>query len=329
MEITPSPPEAPEPPDLSICILTRNQPELLPKCVASCYSEIARAGVGGEVIILDNASVDGSPARVAQSFPAVQIIRNDRNLGFSAANNIGIRRSKGRAILILNDDAILQEGSLALLFQKLESDPRAGAAGPKLLNADGSVQVNFTNKRFPRVRAVVCDLMLITPALTGNRWTRVLLTDWKGATPSGETDLVSGACLLARREALDAVGPFDEGFQFLFEDTDLCFRLKKGGWRIFYVAEASVIHYQGASFKKLQRSERSVVRFRAMTHYFRKHASLWRSVLLRFLASLALLLRLPLLLLYLVIREGAGPSQLSEALRASFSALRVLLLEWD
>lgn len=314
---------------LSICILTHSQPGLLPQCVAACFAEMERAGITGEVIILDNASVDESPERVAGRFPAVKIIRNDQNLGFSAANNIGIRRSKGRTILILNDDAILQEGSLDLMFRKLESDPRIGAVGPKLLNPDGSVQANFTNKRFPRVRAVLCDLLLITPLLIGNRLTRVLLTDWKGAAPSGETDHVSGACMLARREALEAVDLFDEGFHFTYEDADLCFRLKSAGWRIYYVAEANVIHYQGASFKKLLRSEKSVVHFRAMTHYFRIHASLWRNLLLRPMVAMVLLLRLPMFLLYLTFRGGAGSRELSDALRASFRALHVLLLEWD
>jgi N-acetylglucosaminyl-diphospho-decaprenol L-rhamnosyltransferase len=315
--------------ELSICILTHCQPELLPKCVAACFAEMARAGITGEIIILDNASEDGSPQRVARLFPSVQIIRNDQSLGFSAANNIGIRRSQGRHVLILNDDAMLQAGSLELMLRKLDSNPRIGAVGPNLLNPDSSVQANFTNKRFPRVRAVLCDLMLLTPLLINHRSTRVWLTDWKGAAPGGETDHVSGACLLARREALEAVGLFDEGFHFLYEDTDLCFRLKRAGWLIYYVAEANVIHYEGASFGKLLRSERSVARFRALTYYFRKHAGFWDNVLLRLAAAMVLLLRLPMLMLYLIFSEGADRLELTDTLKAPFKALRVLLLEWN
>jgi GT2 family glycosyltransferase len=122
---------------LSICILTHSQPELLPMCVAACFAEIARAGITGEVTILDNASVDGSPERVAKLFPTVRIIRNDRNLGFSAANNMGIRRSQGQYVLILNDDAIFQEDSLWRMLRALESNSRIGAVGPKLINRDG------------------------------------------------------------------------------------------------------------------------------------------------------------------------------------------------
>jgi N-acetylglucosaminyl-diphospho-decaprenol L-rhamnosyltransferase len=313
---------------LSICILTHSQPELLPKCVAACFAEIARAGITAEVIILDNASVDGSPERVGRLFPGAKVIRNNQSLGFSAANNLGIRRSEGRHVLILNDDAILQEGSLELMLRKLDSNHRIGAVGPRLFNPDGSIQVNFTNKRFPRVRAVLCDLMLFTPLLIHNRSTRVLLTDWKGAAPSGETEHVSGACLLARREALNAVGLFDEGFHFLYEDTDLCYRLKKAGWLIYYVAEANVIHYEGASFRKLLRSERSVARFRALTYYFRKHTGTWNNVLLRLMVAIILLLRLPMLMLYLIFSEGADRLELTDTMKAPFKALRVLLLEW-
>jgi GT2 family glycosyltransferase len=105
---------------LSICILTHNQPELLPLCVASCFEEIERAGIAGEVIVIDNASTDRYPEKLRETYPQVRIIRNEQNLGFSAGNNIGIRASQGRYILILNDDAILQPECLNLMFQALD-----------------------------------------------------------------------------------------------------------------------------------------------------------------------------------------------------------------
>ncbi len=314
--------------DLSICILTRNQPELLRLCVASCISEIERAGITGEVIIIDNASTDGSPQGVAHLFPTVRIIRNEENLGFSAANNKAIRVSRGRFVLLLNDDAVLQQGSLELMLQKLESNPKIGALGPKLLNPDGSVQMGFTNKRFPRVRSAFFDLLLFNQFLYKNSLTRALFTEWRGADPSGETDQVAAACLLARREALDAVGHFDEGFYYLYEDTDLCYRLKKAGWLVFYLAEARVIHYGSSSLKKWSRSERNTTLFRSSTYYFKKHASHGKRLLVRLTGALALLLRLPIIVLFMLFRSSSTRIRWSGAVTACLRALRVLLLEW-
>jgi GT2 family glycosyltransferase len=105
---------------LSFCILTHNQPELLPLCVASCFDEIKREGITGEVIVIDNASADRYPEKLRETYPQVRIIRNEQNLGFSAGNNIGIRASQGKYVLILNDDAILQPECLNLMLQALD-----------------------------------------------------------------------------------------------------------------------------------------------------------------------------------------------------------------
>ena len=160
--------------DLSICILTHSQPELLRLCVASCFEEIKRAGIAGEVIVIDNASADRYPERLREAYPQVQIIRNEQNLGFSAGNNIGIRASQGRYILILNDDAILQPGSVELMLRKMESDPQIGAVDPRLLNPDGSVQMGFTKKRFPTVLGMLADLLSFQNFLYGCSLTRRL-----------------------------------------------------------------------------------------------------------------------------------------------------------
>src|SRR5579885_2303062 len=122
--------------DLSICILTHNQPELLPLCVASCFDEIKREGITGEVIVIYISYAKRYTEKLRETYPQVRIIRNEQNLGFSAGNNIGIRASQGRYMLILNDDAILQPGSLGLMLRRMESNPKIGAVGPKLLNPD-------------------------------------------------------------------------------------------------------------------------------------------------------------------------------------------------
>lgn len=311
--------------DLSVCILTRSQPLLLRECVAACVEEMRRAGAAGEIIVIDNASADGYPRELAEVFPAVTIIRNQENLGFSAANNRAIRLSRGRLVLILNDDAILQPGSLGLILHELESDSRIGAVGPCLLNDDGSAQVDFTNKRFPHLRGLFCEFLGINRILSKSSLTRDVFTLWKDPWTSGETDHLAGACLLARREALDSVNLFDERIFFWFDDTDLCFRLKKAGWRLIYLAQARVHHYGSSSFKQLTRAERSPVLFESLIYYYRKNVGRLRCLLLRLTLSVAFLLRLPLLVLGNAWRR-AGRAERSDAVGASLAALRSLLL---
>ena len=259
--------------DISICILTHSQPELLPRCVASCVEELGRAAVDGEIIIIDNASTDGSPQELARTFPQVRIIRHEQNLGFSTANNLAIRGSAGKYTLILNDDAILQPDSLRLMLHKIDSDLTIAAVGPKLLNPDGSLQRGFTNRRLPRLRSLLCGLLGLNPLFERWGWSRDLLTHSRDPYRSGETEHLAGACLLVRRDMLEAVGFFDEEFYYLFEDADLCCRLRKLGGKIVYLAEATVVHYGSASLKQLMGRERAGLYFQSLVAYYKKHHS--------------------------------------------------------
>lgn len=313
--------------DVSIVILTRSQPEILPKCVASCVGEIQAARLTGEIILVDNASTDGSPQRVAGLHPGVRLIRNQENLGFGAANNIGIRAASGRYVLILNDDAILLEDSLSRMLRVLESDPKIAAVGPKLLNPDGSLQKGFTNRRFPTFRTLICGFLGVNELFERAAWTRDLLTQGRDPEVGGETDYVAAACVLARRLCLEAIGLFDEGFYYWFEDSDLCYRLKAAGWLIVYAPHASVTHYGSASTNKFTQIEKSAISFSSKMRFFRKHWSPAKYAMLRLIMTLALLLQLPALALIQVYRRAAKAKRPDDSLRASISALRWLLLE--
>ena len=280
--------------DLSICILTWNQPDLLPRCVASCVAEIERERIAAEIMLVDNASSDGSPQKVANATPLVRLIRNQRNLGFSEANNIAIRMSGGKYVLILNDDTEFRPGSLGLLLHVLDADPTIGAVGPKFLNPDGSWQRANAPKRLPRLPGIVSELLRLDSILEKLPLTRDLLTNRRNAERGGEAEQIDGACLLARREALDAVGLFDEEFYFLFEDSDLCYRLKKAGWRLWYSAEAQIIHHGAASFKKVVRAQRAAMYFEGLIRYFRKHSSPGRFLLFRLTLAVTLCLKMPM-----------------------------------
>jgi len=291
--------------DLSICILTRSQPELLPRCVASCLAEIDRERFTAEVIVIDNASCDGSPQKVATLSPLVRLIRNEENLGFSEANNKGIRMSSGKHVLILNDDTEFYPGALGLLVRALDADPRIAAVGAKFLNPDGSLQRGNAPKRFPRLRGMVSELLNLDSILEKSPLTRDLLTNRRDEQLGGDAEQIDGACLLARREALDAVGLFDEGFFYLFEDTDLCYRWKKAGWRLVYCPEAQITHYGGSSFKKVLRSERAAMYFDGLTRFFRKHSSPGRFLLFRLTLAATLCLKIPLAVLCSMSPSGS------------------------
>lgn len=309
--------------DLSICILTHCQPDLLPKCVASGFAEIDKAGISGEVIVVDNASTDGSPRGLSETFPSIRLIRNDENLSFSTANNEAIRVSRGRHVLILNDDAILKDGCLGLMLRRLEAEPKTGAVGPMLLNPDGSLQAGFTNKRFPTIHGVLIEFLPFCKVFFRNRLTRNFLTDCKDARRSGEADHIAGACLLVRRAALDAVGLFDDGFHYWFEDVDLCYRLKKAGWRIDYLAEARVLHYGSASFRKVGgRPEQAAMYYTSLVRFLRKHSSRARYNAFRAFLAPAFICRIPVAALYGMWKRGPRFAEVSGAVRTSWVVLR-------
>jgi N-acetylglucosaminyl-diphospho-decaprenol L-rhamnosyltransferase len=314
--------------DLSICVLTHHQPELLPRCLACCFTEIERAGVEGEVILIDNASTDGSPQRAAAMFPAVRVIRNDENLSFSAANNEAIRVSEGRYVLILNDDALLQEGSLRLMLGKLDADAAIGALAPKLLNVDGSPQWEYDNRRFPRLRHIVCEVLGLSRLMLKNSVTRRLFTLSRDPNQSGEAEHLAGACLLVRREVLDRVGMFDEGFPFWFEDTDLCYRIKEAGWGLFYFEEARAIHYGTATASRLIFSRRISLYIKSLTRYFAKHSGFLTCLLLRVFLFLAIVLKAVRAALKRLV-PGSSPVEYRDLIAGYTKALRVVLLDWS
>lgn len=315
--------------DLSICILTHNQPELLPLCVASCVAEIRKAQVQGEIIIVDNASCDRYPQRLATMYSQVMVIRNEQNLGFSTANNGAIRQSRGHNILILNDDALLQNSSLKLMLQKLESDPQIGAVGPKLLNPDGSVQRGFSNKRIATLRCLISETLYLNTFFDKWRLTRRVLTRLKNDDISGGAAEIAGACLLIRREALDAVGLFDETFYYWFEDTDLCYRLRRAGWKLFYLAEARATHYGSASLRKLEKLQRSMMFYESQMHFLKKHWKSGRYKISKTILILIFALRTPIAFVYRLWRYRGNLEEAKNSARVSLRIAHWLITDCD
>lgn len=313
--------------DLSICILTHNQPTLLPICVKACMAEVERAQITAEIIVIDNASAGAYPERLLGRSPMLRILRTEENLSFSSANNLAIRSSTGRHVLILNDDAILLEGSLALMLQEVESNAATAAVGPKLLESDGSVQQNFTNRRFPHFLSCLTPIFAFGRSLERHSWASRFFGLNRDLERTAAAEHLAGACLLARRQALDDIGLFDEEFYYWFEDTDLCYRLRKAGWKIVYVAEARVIHHRSATIGKIAEAQRALMFLRSQKRYLRKHWSMPKYAFLGLAAIVTLLLDLPLL----VLKRWLGTASQSEwsAWRRNYlPILRFFLLEW-
>ena len=326
---TPTLSGSPEPEDraatISAVILTRSQPEILPACVASCARELKDGHFAGEIILVDNASTDGTPQRVARQFPEVRVIRNEENQSFSAGNNQGIRASCGGSVLILNDDAILGDGSLRLMFDTLSSNPAIGAVGPQLLNPDGSPQRGYSHRRFPRFRSLACGLLGLNSWLEKRSWTRNLLTHSFDPERSGESEHLAAACLLARRSALEAVGLFDESYFYWMEDVDLCYRLRQQGWKTVYVAEARVTHHGSASLTALLGAERRMISIRGLICYYKQHKSPLAHLLLKLIVGCVLTVYGLLDLLAAMRRRGPRFREIAQTVRASFRDLRAAL----
>jgi GT2 family glycosyltransferase len=246
--------------DLSICIPSWNTRELLRGCLESlawCR------GLRWEVLVADNASQDGSPEMVAAHFPAVKLLRNRRNLGFAAACNQMIRAARGRHVLLLNSDTRFESDALGPMVRFLDHHPEAAAVGPLVRRPDGALQRSWGP--LPSLgdelrRCFTLDRKLRLPASVNG----------DGALPACEVDNLMAACLLLRRRALEQVGLLDEGFFHYGEDVDLCWRLRRRGWKLHLLPTLTIIHHGGASSERIRR-EVWVHYFRAKCRLFRRH----------------------------------------------------------
>lgn len=267
--------------DLSVIIVSWNVRELLRRCLSSVFDS---EGPELEVIVVDNASQDGSAALVHQDFPQARLIQNRENLGFTKANNQALAESLGRYLLLLNPDTEVVGQALTTMVSYMDAHHGVGALGPKLLNPDGSVQ--SSRRRFPTLTTAFLESTIL------QRWfpksealRRYYLLD-RPEDEEQEVDWVVGACLLIRRKALEETGPLDEDYFMYSEELDLCYRLKKKGWKVVYLPQAQVIHHEGKSSEQVIPA-RHIHFQRSKVLFFRKHFGIWQSELLRFFLLLS------------------------------------------
>ncbi|MFW6146993.1 MAG: glycosyltransferase [Thermodesulfobacteriota bacterium] len=230
-----------------IIIVNYKSTDYLLRCLRSIYNSLH--GRGANIFVQDNDSRDGIE-RVRSEFPRVILSRNKDNLGFSRAVNKAISQGSSPYIILLNPDSVLLDGFFSHVISYMEKNPQVGIVGPKILDSDGSVQGSA--RTFPTpLTGLFGRSSLLTKFIPNNPFTRenILTTQSDGTTPM-EVDWVSGACMVARRKAIQDVGPLDERFFMYWEDADWCRRMWHRGWKVVYFPQPSVIHYVGVSSNK-------------------------------------------------------------------------------
>jgi GT2 family glycosyltransferase len=256
----------PDAPLVSAIVVSYNVRPLLLDTLRSLFANTA---VPLEAIVVDNASADGSADAVAEEFPEATLIRLRQNLGFGKANNVGFQRVAGRFVLLLNPDVVLDPGCVDRLADFLFVHPEAGAVGPRLQRPDGRLDL-AARRGFPTPRASFYRMSGLSRLFPGSRRFNQYNLGYRSEDETQEIDAGTAACLLVRRAAIDRAGLFDPDFFMYGEDLDLCFRLRTGGWKIYYLASARALHVKGQATQ--QATGRMLYAFHsAMWTFHHKH----------------------------------------------------------
>ncbi len=253
---------------VSVVIVSYNAREHLLRCLRSLQAHLPAAT---EVIVIDNASPDGSVDAVRRDFPAVRLLGSPSNVGFAAAANHAARKAAGEAILFLNPDSEIDQDVVSSPADYLRAHREAGALGLKILDPDGSLQLSV--RRFPDFSVALFNrYSFLTRLFPRNPFSRrYLMSDWEHDAIA-EVDWVSGACIMTTRAVLERVGYFDEGYFWGFEDVDFCQRLHRAGLGVLYYPAVAVRHEIGASARTVP-VKALVARHRGMWRYYRRWLS--------------------------------------------------------
>lgn len=249
------------PADLTIIIVTWNTREMTRACLASI--EEVDPHHTWTVVVVDNASEDDTPEMIREVFPWVRLIVNEKNMGFGCANNLALKDVKSEYALLLNSDTLLLKETAPEFFKFMAAHPDAGLAGGQLIYPDGRLQNSIVF--FPTLLTELTNkslLQMVFPEKYPGKRQRF-------ARPV-EVDSVIGAAMMMRMEAAKSVGLFDEDYFFFLEETDLCFRLKRQGWKVFFLPHVRIIHFQGSSIRQVKPRAR-VEYQRSLIRYFKKN----------------------------------------------------------
>jgi GT2 family glycosyltransferase len=263
--------------DVSIVIVSFNTRDLLRECLLSIAH--AAGPLRLQVIVVDNASTDGSPTMVEQEFPDTLLIRSEVNRGFGRANNLAFKSALGRYVVLLNSDAFLGAGSLRRSVAHMDANPKVGIGGGRLVGTDGALQPSA--RMFPTVLNDLLVLSGLAARFPRSRFFGRFDRTWADDGEPAEVDWVPGAFSILRATALAEVGNFDPRFFLYYEEVDLCRRMKQKGYSVWYWPDVTVVHIGGESSRQVPSVEMSragaqltLWRMRSMLLYYRKHHGL-------------------------------------------------------
>jgi len=272
--------------DISVIIVNWNTKALLLDCVESLYQTTKHSSF--EIIVVDNASTDGSTDALRKRFPHVHSIVNPSNFGFAKANNIGIKKAQGRYVCLVNSDVKALDGVLDKMLASIESHPEIGALAPKTFGRNMQIQKNC--REFPTLRNVFCEAFFLNklfPTIGVFRGRDMVQHDYDVMM---EIEVLSGCFLMVRQEVIEQVGALDERFFFYCEDVDWCKRIRDAGWKLVYYPGAETIHFGHGS------SSNTSIRFRlemlkANWQYWKKHHGMLECILFRLIELIGSLVR--------------------------------------
>lgn len=273
--------------NFSIIIVSWNVREFLRKCLLSIYRETKNSSF--EVLLIDNASADGSGEMAqALNLPHFTFIQNDKNRGFAAAVNQGLRQAKGEYLLLLNPDTEFKDGTLDKLAIFLKENPRYGVVGCQILNPDGTIQPSV--RMFPDLFSQSLISLKLHHLIPAAKFLGKYFSKDFDYRRTQEVDQVMGAFFCIKRAVVEQIGLFDENFYLWFEEVDFCKRAKKAGWPIVYTSVAQTIHYGAQSFQQLLPLSKQWKFNRSMLYYFKKHHSFFVYLFLLLIQPLSLFL---------------------------------------
>ncbi|MFN8455575.1 MAG: glycosyltransferase family 2 protein [Anaerolineae bacterium] len=250
---------------LSVIVVTHNHAPYLARCLDSLIPPVA--SLGGEIIVVDNCSEDGSAA-IAGQYRDMRLCVNQKRRGFAANCNYGMALAQGRYLLLLNPDTEVLPGALENLISFMDSHPQVGLCGAQLLFPNGQIQPS--PRRFPTLGSFIARRTPLRVFMQNSRFNQAhLLLHLDHSWPQA-VDWLLGACLLVRRQALEEVGPLDEGYFLYVEDIDWARRMHRAGWQVYYVPSAQIIHHHLAVSDKKFLSRRTWIHTLSMLRYTRK-----------------------------------------------------------
>ncbi|MBI4831017.1 MAG: glycosyltransferase family 2 protein [Candidatus Lindowbacteria bacterium] len=250
---------------VSILLVNWNTKHVLLDCVGSVYETYPKCK---EIIVVDNASTDDSVSCLREEYPLVHVVENTKNEGFAKACNQAIRAASGDYMVCLNPDTVVLPNSIDRMEEFLDGNEDVGMVGPMLLSADGTLQ--------PSCRNFISTGNLLLQHLIPRKGafqtlSKAMILEYSDHNKIRDTDWLIGACLMIRRSAVEQVGLFDETFYHFYEDADLCYRMRKAGWRVVFFPDAKIIHYGGMSSEIRWGEETILQNYRSKHNFIRKH----------------------------------------------------------